>query len=115
MAMTDGILVEELEDSRRPQMTPGCLHSFAGQLSQLRKLMLPLTIDDNTNLSINAPPQREANQLQSLTIAQLSTTSPNGVARYLHTLFPSLRNLEGPCDDGDIWIETLDALRNLAY
>ncbi len=39
---------EELEDSRRSQMTPGCLRIFAGELSQLRKLMLPLTIDDNT-------------------------------------------------------------------
>ncbi|KJA28045.1 hypothetical protein HYPSUDRAFT_62437 [Hypholoma sublateritium FD-334 SS-4] len=105
---------EELQVSQRPQMTPGCLHFFASQLSQLRKLILPLTIDDDTNLSTNTLQLEKANELQSLTIAQLSTTTPNDVARYLHTLFPSLKSLEGPCDDSDIWTGTIDALRNFA-
>lgn len=105
---------EELEVNQRPQMTPGCLHFFASQLSQLRKLILPLTIDDNTNLSTNIPHLGKANALQSLTIAQLLITTPNDVARYLHTLFPSLKSLEGPFDDSDVWTETIDALRNFA-
>jgi hypothetical protein len=91
------------------QITIASLTSFAIQSPKLEKLILPLRIGDHP---LPPPPShpRVANNLRSLTIAQLRSCKPLELAEYLRQLFPSLERFEGPCDDTQIWKDTKAAL-----
>ncbi|KAF8967599.1 hypothetical protein BDZ97DRAFT_1916552 [Flammula alnicola] len=109
-----GLQTDEFPVVGSSQMTISALALFATRLPKLRKLILPLIIDD---LQVLPPAAQNtiASQVQSLTVAQLETSNPMELVRYLHQLFPFLQDLEGPCEDSQVWTDTKDALRSIVH
>ncbi|KDR80700.1 hypothetical protein GALMADRAFT_1100723 [Galerina marginata CBS 339.88] len=95
------------------RMTIASLALFAAKCPELRKLILPLSIGDVPVLPIAQV--STPNNLHHLTIAQLKTPNPLGLAQYLHYLFPFLEDVEGPCDDTQPWTDTKDALQRIIH
>ncbi|KAF8906259.1 hypothetical protein CPB84DRAFT_1675984 [Gymnopilus junonius] len=93
------------------QITAASLTLFAAKCTKLKRLILPLTIQDPLPSCVAQIPT--SSQLRNLTIARLKTTDPLKVAEYLHTLFPALQDLAGPFDDSEPWIATKHALTEI--
>ncbi|KAF8202287.1 hypothetical protein BJ912DRAFT_436191 [Pholiota molesta] len=92
------LLPDEFEAVKSSHMTLACLSFFSNQVPKLKSLILPLVINDPLPLTPDVAPITKYCDLQSLTITRLETSEPAEFARYLHRLFPFLRNLESPCD-----------------
>ncbi|KAF8159480.1 hypothetical protein B0H34DRAFT_858280 [Crassisporium funariophilum] len=93
-------------------MTMAALNHFAKSSGKLKKLVLPLTLCDLSSMHFAANTSI-GHPLESLTVAQLMASNPPQMAGHLHRLFPSLVNLDGPCDESQPWTEAKDALRIL--
>lgn len=99
---------DESERAVTPDLTIASLSCISVKCPKLKKLILPLTIVDIPESPSSRP---IASELRTLTIAQLKTSTPSALAGYLRSLFPLLWDLEGPCDDNQIWSDTRLALQ----
>ena len=107
-----GSAPEHVEDGLvvAPHMTVSSLFRIAIDCPNLVKLVLPITIENIPETPTFERPL--VNFLRCLTIAQLKTSTPVECAQHLRFLFPLLQELEGPCDESQVWVHTRRALKD---
>lgn len=96
-------------DTIDKQMTTASLVLFALKCPELKRLIIPLTID-NLPVPYPLPQIILPSQLRNLTIAKINTPNPIDLGQYLRRLFSQLDCVEGPCDDVQPWIDINHAL-----
>ncbi|PPQ69818.1 hypothetical protein CVT26_014196 [Gymnopilus dilepis] len=98
----------ESSNVKAARLTSASLSSLAAKGTKLRKLVLPVILEDP--LPCPDPQSPLHNSLRCLTIDQLNVSDPLKAAEYLHTLFPFLQNLEGASENTQCWSALRKAL-----